>query len=446
MTTEFENFDEILLTVNHIEECFLSGEFTKALALSIQFLDSKLTLNEITADAGTHHDVHLKARKTFILRNAIVLPEDTLKSERNYSPSSPFHICVEFQQQNQMDDNLIDRAFAIGLQSWYEISKIEKIQNRNASNGHLHSLKSNGIRHLVAILRIFSVQTNVDNNNNTVIIRRGMNMQLLQLFIQFCVAINEKNLATELSFEILEYIEHNSNIFVDSTNSTIIQNEKSKQYVCRMIHYLFTYLIPHLHLPSEMLKHYLRNCFLESSIILIEATSIIKQQIETTTPTIEAMECSMHFCQTKYCVYPIWLHETFHQCEKNLCAKLSEVKLEQSHLNRSTLTNSIHHNTESSMRCDGQPSYVISIISRLISKLKIIRSRIMDVITSRQEDHYFLATHKTSLAIAMITLFIAWHRHRRMISRSIHKLLTSTVKLAFIKRTETAGLEQTAKR
>lgn len=392
--------------VNGMEECFLTGEFTKSLGLSILFLDSiQLAYHDFDNCTQTTNDTIV------ILRTPIVFSQPVLKS---FSSSCQVHICVEWQPRHQVNDNnLIERAFAVGLQSWYEIATIEKIQNHNDFTGrHLpNSSGSNGIKHLESILRIYCIMENTDNSPP----RRGMTMHILLLFIQFCVAMKEKNLAIDISWEILEL----------SKDDKTDPNQKSKDGICNIVHYLFTYLILQSHLRSDLLNKFRQN----DSAIRTEIMN--KTRMEST--VVGAIELSLHFCQTKYCDYPDWLHETFRHSQEVLRTKLEKARFEE-RFAHSGVNSKKSNNIESTLittRSSDQLNSFVSIITQLISELKIIYKRIKELLMSRLEDRHGVGTSRKYLGIVMIILLISWRRNRRILSNVINKL-SATMKLKLL--------------
>jgi hypothetical protein len=475
--------------VKYIEECFLLGEFTKALGLTIQFLWKHCTTTnnnnnnnyspprgqpeenaKLSCRSSNPGSSSRKAYDYYILRTPLVFISNHNTKLRDNNKNNkimeedltcPLYLCVRFNggeedEEDEEDGSLIHRAFVIGLQSWYEISRIEKIQQRIISHQeqqpHVYSIErnnKNGMQHLRTILQIFSIPTTPmmdDNNNNTLdssssqLLRRGMTIQLLYLFIQFCAAVEMqeiKDFAPKISWEIVELCRQQQ--FFETKNISLSQDKDDVTaqrlfHICKIVHYLFTYLM--IHHASDTIYGIIQT--LQSEMKFEDDDVFTLEKEGKPLPSHTIIQWSLQYCQTQYTAYPLWLHETFHQCEQTLMIKLDRAidDQEEEISKRSTnaSNNSVVVSDDIAPMTDGLfRKRAISMISHLISKLIYVKRGLTHLTASLINGRYVRFDDPTSrrnaTVVMMITLFISWHANRRILSK-----LVKAMKMCLTKR------------
>jgi hypothetical protein len=228
---------------------------------------------------------------------------------------TPIHL-VFSSEENVIDDSSnrqmislhfdpadrIDRAAAIALQSWYEISK--QPSKNSDTNSH---------RFLQPFMNVYTSM-----NHKT------MSLELYIVWLKFCLTVQKSSLITiELAGEVMHHIRWAKIPQLDTSES------KAKDLISDLTLSLFTEWLPlYYGSETELMEDYFRR--LQSSSTFAKNTDSLPDCVQLTSRDTaiymkKAIQLCLQYCNTDDGNYPEWLQESFVHCRKTLQAHLREM-------------------------------------------------------------------------------------------------------------------------
>jgi len=306
--------------VESLEDVFLKGNFRDALKMANNFLRNAANDHQYEKTSDRSNE-----------GSSFRLPT-TLGWLKPPKQSCTIHV-----YWNQESDDT-DRAAAVALQSWYELSKLDSKSNTTSAAAAAPS--SSSLRHLQPFLDTYTTSpTTTDDRTN----HKAMPLELLVMWIQFCRAVAVADPSTTSSLleaaispvlRVLRRLRSSSNI----SSSARITLPSAQEACAELVLLLFTDLLPLSFADTEDVEHLLE--WIKSSPPtpleeddddnLAALVPIIQRAVEkssTDLPRKHVIQQCLCFCNTDDGNWPEWLVQqgSFRDCRIQLQAMLTEL-------------------------------------------------------------------------------------------------------------------------
>jgi len=408
--------------IDAVETAFLKGSFREALTSANRYLIHKKA--NTSKNNATTETVRIRTP----LLPRLMDPQDAA------AESSTMVVVV-----HGGESNATDRAAAVALQSWYELSKLEKKNNKNSRST---SNTSRGYLHLKPFLDTYTFILESPSNDCDVAAVRSMSLELLVIWIQFCrsAALDQRvDAATALTIQLLREVR----------SSALDVHSPAGQAACReLVMLLFTDLLPrNYNSNSEYVAHVLE--FLRSPSAKDPPTCAARSvnSKDNITLSRDVIQQCLCFCNTDDGNWPAWLQDAFRDCRIALQAMLREIyhqrikmEDERKHRQRKSSANNgdesyaaagVEKNTDTNERPEESSStrLVLSHDQTLsfrnpkswkvacVNLLRLIRERLAAAASSTR-----LSTlspqqrQRLQMLLLSVCLMYGWRRHRHRIA------------------------------
>jgi len=330
--------------VEEAEQAFVEASFRQSLQLANKCLEEH-SKNISTPEADSGHVLKLQT--------PLHLSFDTCSSMKT------IQVCL-----GQKETDTIDRAAAIALQSWYEISSKATGPER-----------SQGVRHLQPFLNVYS--------------HHVMSLELMLIFLNFCRATDHFQEAVDVSSELAFHLFSFQKAMMwkrDETDELLIV--------------LFTEMLPRCQTKAvvDLLRRFDQDEWTPSSV---RWRALEQPRMHTLLQVLSFLRKIDHG----------WLPDTLGDCISRLESQLDDMESEESEPNPKHSLNAAH-------------PQIIS--SSTVRTWKVVCDRFLTHIVSRIRDYLVLCSdhaqdrwkQRGQLAITVLTVWIAWRQRRRILNAS----------------------------
>lgn len=353
--------------VESMENALLEGSFREALTLANRFLlstrcrfllhrhrrssFSKKSSNRLASDDYHHHQQQQQQPEpdddANPDKNTIRIQTSRLSLDGMEERDCHISVCG-WAQNNRDEDDAMDRAAAVALQSWYELSKLAVAAAAAApaatqnNNNNKQAIIANGHRHLRPFLDTYTTPNG-----------KAMSLDLFVIWVQFCrsPALHQMDVATSLTIQVLRKVRRSeqpslqpagaSEKEVEEGQMDIEATSPMSQKACaELVHLLFVDLLPCYQMRSEQVE-LLLECLKSESLSVDEILSSIVVPRRTTSsrngdddirPCKDVIQQCLCFCNTDDGNWPVWLQDSFCECRAKLQAMLREMYQRQQKL------------------------------------------------------------------------------------------------------------------
>jgi hypothetical protein len=306
------------------------------------------------------------------------------------------------------DTTRVDRAAAVALQSWYEISQKAGSQEEQAR----------GYRFLLPFLNNYTANHQTQGRNHC----RSFPPELMVIFVQFCHATKQFDLSVELCSELV----HSLLSFTGNSERQLLDIHQQK-YFQEIVILLLTRLLPLCDDPKAVMN--LGKRLVTDGASSIKWTSTSTKWSARSVPNAGSAKGVLTILKDdeRLSRWPDWLHGTIADCRTDLEILLQDLEDFDDDDNKAFLEgpHSQDRVVEGSLMVSGQgaapPENFMSWQDSWVSRfVRFVRVRVRE----SMNDHRGRAT----TAVTILTLWMAWRHRRRLIATGTSHTTASVVR------------------
>jgi hypothetical protein len=294
------------------------------------------------------------------------------------------------------DTSRVDRAAAVALQSWYEISQKAGSQQEQAR----------GYRFLLPFLNEYTTNHQTRGRSNC----RSFPPELMVIFVQFCHATQHFHVAVELCSELV----HSLLSFTSNGERPLLDTHQQK-YFQEIVILLLTRLLPLCNDPKAVTD--LGKRWVTDGASSTEWTLTSTKWSVGSVPSAGSVKSILALLNDdeRLSRWPEWLHGTIAECRTNLEILLQDLDdfdddddkafLQGPHSQDGVMEGSLVVNGQRTAPPEDFMSWQDSWVARLV---RFVRVRIQE----SMNDHRGRAT----AAVTILTLWMAWRHRRRLVA------------------------------
>lgn len=377
------------------EQAFVEGSFRQALQLANACLEG-----EGQSETDRYRNTDSRIAKIHIpLQTPIELTFDTDVQRR----------WITLDLNSPKETSRVDRAAAVALQSWFEISQKAGSQQEQAR----------GYRHLLPFLNEYTASHQTRYRSRC----RSISLELMIIFLQFCHATQHFHMAVELGSELIHIL---LSSFTSDDERPLVDSNQQMHFQELLI-FLLTRLLPFCDRPKAVTDLGNR---------LAPDTSSTEWTVSSTkwnacsVPSADSVRGVLLLLGDgeRLSRWPGWSHGTIVECRTNLEILLQDLEDHDDDGDKAFLVrpHSQDELVEDSMVVNGQGiasprdgmSWQDSWVARLV---RLVRVHIWE----SMKDHRGRAT----AAVTILTLWMAWHQRRRLVTTGNANTTASVVRI-----------------
>lgn len=376
------------------EQAFVEGSFRRALKLANTCLEG-----EGQSETDRHRYGNTDAAGRIALQTPIELSFEAKVLRR----------WIQINLNSPKETSRVDRAAAIALQSWYEISQKAGSQQEQAR----------GSRFLLPFLNKYTIDHQIQDRRSC----RSFSPELMVIFVQFCDATQHFHLSVELCSELVHSL-----LSFTGNGERPLMDAHQQIYFQEIVVLLLTRLMPFCDNPKAVTN-------LGKRLVTDDASST-----EWTLTSTKWYACSVPSAGSVRGVlalldndeslsrWPEWLHGTIAECRTNLEILLQDLEafdddddkafLEGPHSQDGVIEDSLVVNGQGTAPPEDFMSWQDSWVARVVH---FVRVRVRE----SMNDHRGRAT----AAVTILTLWMAWRHRRRLVATgTIHSTASGAVR------------------
>jgi len=466
---------EVVNEVESMENALLEGSFREALTLANRFLLSnrcrfllhrhrRSSFSKKSNNCFAHGDGHDHPQEDEDANtdnNTTIVRVQTSRLALDGMEERDCHISVcGWSQNDNNEDDAMDPAAAVALQSWYELAKLAEAaatkSNNNNNNTNKQANLMKGHHHLRPFLDTYTTPNG-----------KAMSLELFVVWVQLCrtPALQQVDVATSLTIQVLRMVRRSSEqqsmtAVVGAQEERQMDIDAMSQKACaELVLLLFVDLLPSYHqMKSEQVEQLLE-CLTSESLSVDEILSSVVGPRRTTSTRNEMdidddtiLSCKgviqqcLCFCNTDDGNWPVWLQDSLCECRVKLQAMLREMYHRQQMLEqkrhddcdrRSTTDlsdkqvpndSAQQHSTSTRLvLSQDQKLSLTNVRSWKVALVKLLRSlqlRLKASTGSLLQPHQ---KQRIQMALLTLCLMYGWRRHRHRIAAAGRDAATSVL-------------------
>jgi hypothetical protein len=295
------------------------------------------------------------------------------------------------------DTSRVDRAAAVALQSWYEISQKAGSQQEQAR----------GYRFLLPFLNEYTIDHKPQDRRHC----RSFPPELMVIFVQFCHATQHFHLAVELCSELV----HSLLSFTSNGERPLLEKHQQR-YLQEIVILLLTRLLPFCDDPkavTDLGKRLVRTDGASST----EWTSTSTKWSACSVPSANSVKRIIALLREdeRLSHWPEWLHGTIAECRTHLEILLQDLEdldddddkafLEGPHSQDGVIEDSLVANGQGTAPPEDLMSWQDSWVARLV---RFVRVRVQESMNDPRG--------RATVAVTILTLWMAYRHRRRLVA------------------------------
>jgi hypothetical protein len=365
------------------EQAFVEGSFRQALQLANACLEG---------EGKSETDRHRYRNKDAPAGRIALQTPIELSFEGNLHRRQ-----ITIDLNSPKDTSRVDRAAAVALQSWFEISQKAGSQQEQAR----------GYRFLLPFLNLYTTNHQTQDRNHC----RSFSSELMVIFIQFCHATEHFHMAVELCSELV----HSLLSFTGNGERPLLDTHQRK-YFQEIVMLLLTRLLPFCGNPkavTDLGKRLVRTDNASSTEWTLTSTKWSAYSV----PSAGSLKGILALIDNdeRLSRWPEWLHGTIAECRTHLEILLQDLEdfdddddkafLEGPHSQDGVIEDSLVVNGQGTASPEDFMSWQDSWVARVV---RFVRVRVRESMNDPRG--------RATAAVTILTLWMAWRHRRRLVA------------------------------
>jgi hypothetical protein len=375
--------------VEDSEQAFVEGSFCQALQLANACLKGE---GQSETDQHRYYRNKDATAGRIALQTPIELSFD-MNIQRRW---------ISIELNSPKDTSRVDRAAAVALQSWFEISQKAGSQQEQAR----------GYRFLLPFLNEYTIDHQTQERSRC----RAFSPELIVIFVQFCHATEHFHMAIELCSELVHSL-----LSFTSNGERLPLDKHQEKYFQEIVMLLLTRLVPFCDDPkavTDLGKRMMRTDGASSTEWALTSTKWSACSVTSASSVRGVLALLAN--DERLSRWPEWLHVTVAECRTHLEILLQDLEdfdddddkafLEGPRSQDGVIEDSLVVNGAGTAPPEDFMSWQDSWVARVV---RFVRVRVRE----SMNDHRGRAT----AAVTILTLWMAWRHRRRFVANgTIH--------------------------